>query len=141
MHGKSVRRLKTVPSLFKTRRLPFFLNNYTFVEFLNGENHIPVLSPYYISMFYRELFEMLGLNVTIVLRMWICKNERFKIHNLSRSVTKKEVKTYISCIFGPNDIKSCGFHFCFYLIFLVICVQRTLFFKTKKFIHFSTIFL
>ena len=81
-----------------------FLYNNASIKLLDRENHVPVFAPDYVAVFDGELFEVLWLDVAVVLRMWMCKDE---------------------C----------------YFTFLVICVQRTLFLSTKKFIHFSTMFL
>ena len=115
------------------------LCNYASVELLDWEDHVPVFAPDYIAVFDGELLEVLRLDVAVVLWVWICKNKWLEIHSLGCAVAEEDVKAHVSCIFSSYDVKSCGFH-C-YFTFLVICVQRTLFLSTKKFIHFSTMFL
>ena len=115
------------------------LCNNASIELLDWEDHVPVLAPDYVAVFDGELFEVLWLNVAVVLRVWMCKDEWLEIHSLGRAVAEEDVTAHVSSIFSSYDVKSCGFH-C-YFTFLVICVQRTLFLSTKKFIHFSTMFL
>ena len=45
------------------------------------QDHVPVLSPYYIAVF-----------------------------NLGRAIAEEDVKAHVSCVFGAYDVKSCGFH-------------------------------
>ena len=113
---------------------------YALMELLDWEDHVPVLAPDYVAVFDGELFEVLRLDVAVVLRVWMCKDEWLEIHSLGRAVAEEDVKAHVSCIFSSYDVKSCGFH-TIYFTFLVIWVQRTLFLSTKKFIHFSTMFL
>lgn len=114
------------------------LSDGAFVQLLDGEHHVPVLTPYYITMFDGELLEIPGLNVTVVLGVGVRKDERPEIHCLGSAVAEEDMKAHISRIFCAYYIQSNGFH---YFTFFVIWVQRTLFFSTKKFIHFSTMFL
>ena len=83
-----------------------------------------------------EFLEIFWFNVAVILWMWIRKNKWLEIHSLGRTIAEEDVKAHVSCIFSSYDVKSCGFH-TIYFTFLVIWVQRTLFFSTKKFIHFS----
>ena len=115
------------------------LCNYASVELLDWEDYVPAFAPDYVAVFDGELLEVLRLDVAVVLWVWMCKDEWLEIHSLGRAVAEEDMKAHVSCIFSPYDVKSCGFH-C-YFTFLVICVQRTLFLSTKKFIHFSTVFL
>ncbi len=112
---------------------------YALMELLDWEDHVPVLAPDYVAVFNSELFKVFWLYVAVVLWVWMRKDEWFEIHSSGRAVAEEDVKAHVSCIFSSYDVKSCGFH-C-YFTFLVICVQRTLFLSTKKFIHFSTMFL
>ena len=115
------------------------LCNYASVVLLDWEDHVPVFAPHYVAVFDGELLEVLRLDVAVVLWVWMCKDEWLEIHSLGRAVAEEDVKAHVSRVFSSYDVKSCGFH-C-YFTFLVICVQRTLFLSTKKFIHFSTMFL
>ena len=115
------------------------LCNNASMELLDREDHVPVLAPDYVAVFDGELLEVLWLDVAVVLWVWMCKDEWLEIHSSGRAVAEEDMKAHVSCVFSTYDVKSCGFH-C-YFTFLVICVQRTLFLSTKKFIHFSTMFL
>ena len=49
------------------------------MELLDREDHVPVLAPDYVAVFDGELFEVLWLDVAVVLRVWMCKDEWLKI--------------------------------------------------------------
>ena len=99
------------------------LCNKASIELLDREDHVPVLAPDYVALLYGELFEVLWLDVAVVLRVWMYKDEWLEIHSLGRAVAEEDMKAHVSSIFSSYDVKSCGFH-C-YFTFLVICVQRT----------------
>ena len=52
---------------------------YALMELLDWEDHVPVLAPDYVAVFDGELFEVLWLDVAVVLRVWMCKDEWLKI--------------------------------------------------------------
>jgi len=74
------------------------------MKLLNRENHIPVLPPYNITMFDRELLEIARLNVAIILRMRVRKKERRKINCPGRPVAEINTQTHFSDVFSLNDI-------------------------------------
>ena len=86
------------------------LCNNASIELLDREDHVPVLAPDYVAVFDGELLEVLWLDVAVVLRMWMCKDEWLEIHSLGRAVAEEDVKAHVSCIFSSYDVKSCGFH-------------------------------
>ena len=43
-------------------------------------------------MFDGELFEVLWLDVAVVLRVWMCKDEWLEIHSLGRAVAEEDAK-------------------------------------------------
>ena len=51
------------------------LYNNASIKLLDRENHVPVFAPDYVAVFDGELFEVLWLDVAVVLRMWMCKDE------------------------------------------------------------------
>ena len=50
----------------------YVLCNYASMKLLDRENHVPILSPDYIAVFYSEFLEVFRLYVAIILRVWIC---------------------------------------------------------------------
>ena len=85
------------------------LCDYASVELLDWEDHVPVFAPHYVAVFDGELLEVLWLDVAVVLRMWMCKDEWLEIHSLGRAVAEEDVKAHVSCVFSSYDVKSCGF--------------------------------
>ena len=85
------------------------LCNNASIELLDMEDHVPVLAPDDVAVFDGELFEVLWLDVAVVLRMWMCKDEWLEIHSLGRAVAEEDVKAHVSCVFSSYDVKSCGF--------------------------------
>ena len=55
-------------------------------------------------MFDGELLEVLWLDVAVVLRVWMCKDEWLEIHSLGRSVAEEDVKAHVSYIFSSYDV-------------------------------------
>ena len=62
------------------------------IQVFNREDHVPVFAPDYVAVFDGELFEVLWLDVAVVLRMWMCKDEWLEIHSLGRAVAEEDVK-------------------------------------------------
>ena len=78
------------------------------MELLDWEDHVPVFAPDYVAVFDGELFEALWLDVAVVLRVWMCKDEWLEIHSLGRAVAEEDMKAHVSSIFSSYDVKSCG---------------------------------
>ena len=76
------------------------LCNKASIKLLDRENHVPVLAPDYVAVFDGELFEVLWLDVAVVLRVWMCKDEWLEIHSLGRAVAEEDAKDHISYVFG-----------------------------------------
>lgn len=62
--------------------LSYSLENCSFVELFYRKNQIPVLSPYNVSLLYGETLEILRIQILIILRMWMGKEIRLKVHLL-----------------------------------------------------------
>ena len=90
------------------------LCNKASIELLDREDHVPIFAPDYVAVLDGELFEVLWLDVAVVLRVWMCKDEWLEIHSLGRAVAEEDVKAHVSSIFSSYDVKSCGFHWLFY---------------------------
>ena len=52
------------------------------MKLLYREYHIPILSPHDITVFNGEFFEILRFNISIILRVRMCQDERRKINRL-----------------------------------------------------------
>lgn len=61
------------------------------MELFDGEDHVPVLSPDHVAVLDGEFLEVLRLDVAVVLRVWIGKDEWLEIHSLGRAVTEEDV--------------------------------------------------
>ena len=60
----------------------YSLENCSFVELFYRKDQIPVLSPYNVSLFYGETLEFLRIQILVILRMWMGKDKRLKVHLL-----------------------------------------------------------
>ena len=76
------------------------------MKLFDGEHQIPILTPYYISIFNGETFEFTGIKIFIILRMWMLTNKVTHIHSLCGIVTECQKDSQISNIGCTCDIQS-----------------------------------
>lgn len=104
------------------------------IQLFYWENEIPILSPDNIPMLDVKTLEITGLEITIVLRVSMADQIRSEIQLSPETITEKQLESETSqvlCFHNSQLIVHYNFSF--------ISVHRTLFFKTKKSIHFLII--
>ena len=73
---------------------------------LNRKNHIPVLAPHDVTVFYGEAAELAWVEVLIVLRMGMAADELADVHRLHGVVAECQTNGQVAHVLCLGDEKS-----------------------------------
>ena len=86
------------------------------MQLLNGENQVPVLAPDDVAVLDGEaaalgfaaslVEELAGVEVLVVLRVWMAADELADVHRLHGVVAERQADGQIACVLGLDDVKS-----------------------------------
>ena len=74
------------------------------MELLDGKNQVPIFAPNNIAILNGKAAEFTGIQIFVVLWMWMRTDKIANIHSLNSIVTEVKADTQITCIFSFNDI-------------------------------------
>lgn len=74
------------------------------MQLLDGKNQVPVFAPNNVTILNGKAAEFNGIQVFVVLRMWMRADKITNIHSLYSIVAEIEANVQIACILSFNDI-------------------------------------
>ena len=108
------------------------------MQVLNREHDVPVLTPYNVTVLYREAVEPTGVEVFVILRMRMATDVLTHIYRLRGAVAEPQENRQVSHRRRRGYVQSIihrSYSFFFIVVLLTACL------KTKNFTHLSMIFL
>ena len=86
------------------------------MQLLYGENQVPVLSPYDVAVLDSEVAELAGIEVFVVLRVWMAADELANVHRLHGVVAERQADAEVARVLGLDDIKSLHTMFLLFIV-------------------------